>query len=128
PQKGVWLMTAHTGLAFQERLRLERCHLLGVTGVAYAQGRRGRDGLCCDLAMANGALDIGGAMGAAFPLGIGHLVAGGTGFPGRNCLMVLLPGLSLLSTGRLEGSSKNEKKEEGGIEQRRAETIHGQNS
>ena len=40
--------------------------------------------------------------------------------------MVLLPGMSLLSNGRLDGSSQNEKNEQGGTEQTRAETIHGQ--
>jgi hypothetical protein len=75
--------------------------------------------------MAHGALDIASAMRAAFPLGIRHLVAVRTGFPGWNRLMVLLRGMSLLSHGRLDGSSQNEKNEQGRTEQKRAETIHG---
>jgi hypothetical protein len=39
--------------------------------------------------------------------------------------MVLLRGMSLLSHGRLDGSSQNEKNEQGRTEQKRAETIHG---
>ncbi len=40
--------------------------------------------------------------------------------------MVLLYGMSLLSNGRVDGSSQNEKNEQGRTEQTRAETIHGQ--
>jgi hypothetical protein len=40
--------------------------------------------------------------------------------------MVLLPGMSLLSIGRLDGSSQNEKNQQGRTEQTRAEMIHGQ--
>jgi hypothetical protein len=119
-------MTAHTRLAFHEWIGFQLRHLLGMTGVACAQRRRGRDALCRDLAMAYGALDTAGAMRAAFPLGIRHLVAARTGFPGWNRLMVLLPGTSLLSSGRLDGSTGNEKNEQGGAEHKRAETIHGQ--
>ena len=34
--EGVCLMTAHTRLAFHEWIRLQLCHLIGVTGVACA--------------------------------------------------------------------------------------------
>jgi hypothetical protein len=121
-------MTGHTRLAFHEWIRLQFCHLVVVTGGAYAQRRRGRDALCCDLAVAHGALDIIAAMRAAFPLGIRHLVAARTGFPGWNRLMVLLNAMSLLSNGRLDGSSQNEKNEQGRTEQKCAESVHGQKS
>jgi hypothetical protein len=58
--------------------------------------------------MADSALDIIGAMRAALPLGIRHLVAARTGFPGWNRLMVLLRGMSFLGNGRLYGGSQNE--------------------
>jgi hypothetical protein len=76
--------------------------------------------------MAHGAFDTASAMRAVFPLGIRHLVAARTGFPGWNRLMVILLAMSRLSNGRLDGSSRNEKNEQGGTEQTRAETIHGQ--
>ena len=123
----VWWMTGHTRLAFHEWIRLQLCHLLGVAGVAYVQGRRGSDALCCDLAMAHGAFDIIGAMRAAFPLGIRHLVAARTGFPSWNRLMVLVRGMSLLGNGRLDGGSQNEKNEQDRAEQKCAESVHGQN-
>ena len=34
--EGMCLMTAHTRLAFHEWIRLQLCHLVGVTGVACA--------------------------------------------------------------------------------------------
>jgi hypothetical protein len=77
--------------------------------------------------MASGALDITGAMRAAFPLGIRHLVAARTGFPGWNRLMVRLHAMSRLSNGRLDGSSQNEKNEQGRTEQKCAESVHWQN-
>jgi hypothetical protein len=40
--------------------------------------------------------------------------------------MVDMLGLILLSNGRLDGNSQNEKNEEGRTEQTRAETVHGQ--
>jgi hypothetical protein len=67
-------------------------------------------------------------MRAGFPLVIHHLVAGGTGIPGWKQPMVYMLGLILLSNGRLDGSSQNEKNEQGRTVQKRAETIHGQNS
>jgi hypothetical protein len=76
--------------------------------------------------MAHGAFDTVGAMRAGFPLVIHRPVAGGTGIPGWNQPMVDMPGLILLSNGRLDGSSQNEKNEQGRTEQTRAETIHGQ--
>jgi hypothetical protein len=72
-------------------------------------------------------LDITGAMRAAFPLGIRHLVAARTGFPGWNRLMVRLASMSRLSNGRLDGSSQNEKNEHAGTEQKCAESVHGHN-
>lgn len=119
-------MTAYTRLAFQEWIRLQLRHLIGVTGVAGAQGRRGRDALCCDLAMACSAFDAASAMRAGFPLGIRPPVAARTGFPGWNRLMVLLTGMSLLSYGRSNGRSQHEENEQGGTEQTRAESIHEQ--
>jgi hypothetical protein len=59
--------------------------------------------------MAHGAFDAVGAMRAGLPLVIHHLVAGGTGIPGWNQPMVDMLGLNLLSSGRLDGSSQNEK-------------------
>jgi hypothetical protein len=53
-------------------------------------------------------------------------MAGGTGIPGWNQPMVDMLGLILLSNGRLDGNSQNEKNEEGRTEQTRAETVHGQ--
>ncbi len=76
--------------------------------------------------MAHGALDTVVGMRAGFPLVIHHLVAGGTGIPGWNQPMHDMRGLFLLSHGRLDGSSQNEKNEKGGTEQSRAETIHDQ--
>jgi hypothetical protein len=52
-------------------------------------------------------------------------MAGGTGIPGWNQPMENMRGLILLSNGRLDGSSQNEKNEQGRTEQTRAETIHG---
>jgi hypothetical protein len=75
--------------------------------------------------MAHGAFDTVGAMRAGFPLVINHLVAVRTGFPGWKQPMVYMRGLILLSNGRLDGSSQNEKNEKGGTEQTHAETIHG---
>jgi hypothetical protein len=76
--------------------------------------------------MAHGAFDTVGAMRAGLPLVINHLVARGTGIPGWNQPMDNMLGLILLSHGRLDGSSQNEKNEKGGTEQTRAETIHDQ--
>jgi hypothetical protein len=41
---------------------------------------------------------------------------------------VRLLGMSLLSNGRLDGSSQNEKNEQGETKHARTETIHGQTS
>jgi len=41
--------------------------------------------------------------------------------------MVLLPGMSFLSNGRLDGGSQNEKNEQDRAEQKCAQSIHGQN-
>jgi hypothetical protein len=76
--------------------------------------------------MAHGAFDTVGGMRAGLPLVIDHLVAVRTGFPGWKQPMVNMLGLIQLSHGRLDGSSQNEKNEEDGTEQTRAETIHGQ--
>ncbi len=77
--------------------------------------------------MAHSAFDTVGGMRAGFPLVIHRLMAAGTGIPGWNSPMEHMRGLILLSNGRLEGSSQNEKNEWGGTEQTRAaETIHGQ--
>jgi hypothetical protein len=76
--------------------------------------------------MSHGAFDTVGGMRAGFPLVIYHLMAVRTGFPGWNQPMVDMLGLILLSNGRLDGSSQNEKNEQGRTEQKRAETIHGQ--
>ena len=64
--------------------------------------------------MAHGAFDTVGAMRAGFPLVIYRLMAGGTGIPGWNQPMDYMRGLILLSNGRLDGSSQNEKNEQGG--------------
>jgi len=76
--------------------------------------------------MAHGAFDTVGAMRAGFPLVINHLVATGTGIPGWKQPMVNMLGLILLSNGRLDGNSQNEKSEQGETEHARTETIHGQ--
>jgi len=123
----VWWMTGHTRFALHEGIGLQLSHLLGVTCVACAQRRRGRDALCCDLAMAHGALDIIGAMRAAFPLGVCHLVAARTGFSGWNHLMVLLRGMNLLGNRRLDGGSQTKQNERDRAEQKCAESVHGQN-
>ena len=78
--------------------------------------------------MAHGAFDTVGGMGAGFPLVIDRLVAGGTGIPGWNPTMDNMLGLILLSNGRLDGKSQNEKNEQGETEHARTETIHGQTS
>jgi hypothetical protein len=78
--------------------------------------------------MAHGAFDTVGGMRTGFPLVIHRLMAGGTGIPGWNQPMVNMLGLFLLSNGRLDGSSQNEKNERGETEHTRAETIHGQAS
>jgi hypothetical protein len=67
-------------------------------------------------------------MRAGFPLVIDRLVAGGTGIPGWNQPMEHMFGLILLSHGRLDGNSQNEKNEQGETEHARTETIHGQTS
>src|ERR1035438_5916562 len=97
-------MTAHTRLAFHEWIRLQLCHLFGVTVVACAQSRLAREVLCCCLAMAHGAFDTVGGMRAGFPLVIQRLVAAGTGIPGWKQPMVNMRGLILLSNGRLDGN------------------------
>jgi hypothetical protein len=76
--------------------------------------------------MAHGAFDTVGGMRAGFPLVIDRLVAAGTGIPGWKQPMVNMRGLILLSTGRLDGNSQNEKNEQGETEHARTETIHGQ--
>jgi hypothetical protein len=53
-------------------------------------------------------------------------MAGGTGIPGWNQAVEYMRGLILLSHGGLDGSSRKEKNEQGGTEDTRAETIHGQ--
>jgi len=75
--------------------------------------------------MAHGTFDAVGGMRAGFPLVVDGLVAGGTGIPGWNQPMEYMRGLILLSDGGLDGSSRKEKKEQGGTEHTRAETIHG---
>jgi hypothetical protein len=76
--------------------------------------------------MAHGAFDTVGGMRAGFPLVVDHLVAAGTGIPGWNQPMVNMLGLILLSNGRLDGNSQNEKNQQGETEHARTETIHGQ--
>jgi hypothetical protein len=78
--------------------------------------------------MAHGAFDTVGGMWAGFPLVIHHLVATGTGIPGWNQPMENMLGLILLSKGRLDGISQNEKNEQSETEHARTETIHGQTS
>jgi len=75
--------------------------------------------------MAYGAFDTVGAMRAGFPLVIHRFMASGTGIAVWNQPMVHKGGFILLSNGRLDGSSQKEKKEQGGAEHTRAETIHG---
>ena len=53
----VWWMTGNTGFAFHEWIGLQLCHLLGVTSLAYAHRRLGREALC-HVAMAGGAIDL----------------------------------------------------------------------
>jgi hypothetical protein len=53
-------------------------------------------------------------------------VAGGTGIPGWNQPMDYMRGFILLSNGRLDGSNRYQKNEDGGNKQTSAETIHGQ--
>jgi hypothetical protein len=67
-------------------------------------------------------------MRAGFPLVIQRLVAGGTGIPGWKQPMVNMRGLILLSNGRLDGNSQNEKNEQGETKHARTESIHGQTS
>jgi hypothetical protein len=55
-------------------------------------------------------------------------VAGGTGIPGWKQPMVNMRGLILLSNGRLDGNSQNEKNEQGETKHARTESIHGQTS
>jgi hypothetical protein len=55
-------------------------------------------------------------------------MAGGTGIPGWNEPMEDMRGLILLSHGRLDGNSQNEKGEQGETEHARRETIQGQTS
>jgi hypothetical protein len=76
--------------------------------------------------MAHGAFDTVGGVRAGFPLVIQRLVAAGTSIPGWDQPMVYMLGLILLSKGGLDGSSRNEKNEQGKTEQTSAETIHGQ--
>jgi len=78
--------------------------------------------------MAHGAFDTVGGMRAGFPLVIQRLVATGTGISGWKQPMVNMRGLILLSNGRLDGNSQNEKNEQGETEHARTETIHGQTS
>ncbi len=76
--------------------------------------------------MAHGAFDTVGGMRTGFPLVIERLMAVRTGFPGWNQPMDYMLGLILLSNGRSDGNSQNEKNKKGGTEQTRAETIHWQ--
>lgn len=126
--KDVCLVTAHARLAFHKWIRLQLCHLIGVTGLACAERRRAREVRCRGLAMAHGAFDTVGSMRAGFPLVIQPLVAGGTGIPGWNQPMEYMPGLLLLSHGRLDGHRQNEKAEESQTEHARTQTIQGQAS
>jgi hypothetical protein len=126
--EGVCLMTGHTRLAVHEWIRLQLCHLIGVTGFACAQPRLAREVLCGCLAMAHGAFHTGGGMRAGFPLVRYRLMAGGTGISGWNPPMEHMRGLILLSEGRLGGNSQKEKTEQGETEHARAETIHRQTS
>src|ERR1700761_9620048 len=74
--------------------------------------------------MAHGAFHAVGAMRAGFPLVIDRLVAGGSGTPGWNQPMEHMLGLILLSHGRLDGSSRKKKNEQGGTEHTSAEPVH----
>ena len=126
--KGVRLVTGHTGLAVHDWIRIQLCHLIGVTGFACTQPRLAREVFCCCLAMADGAFDTVGGMRAGFPLVIYRLMAGGTGIPSWNPPMEHMRGLILLSHSRLGGNSQEEKTEQGETEHARAETIHRQTS
>jgi len=75
--------------------------------------------------MAHGAFDTVGGMRAGFPLVIQRLVAAGTGIPSWNQSMENMLGLLLLTNGRLDGKSQNEKSEQGETEQACTKAIHG---
>lgn len=121
----VCLMTAHTRPALHKWICLQLGNLIGVTGLACVQARLACEVLCRGLAMANGAVHTVIAMRAGFPLVINRLMAVDTRFPGRKQPMHNMRGLILLSSGRLHGSSRKKKYEQGGAEHARAETIHG---
>jgi len=125
-RKDVCLMAAHARLALHERIRLQLRHLIGMAVLAGADRRYAREVLRCRLAMAHSAVDTIGAMWAGFPLLSDHLMAGGTGVPGGNQPMENMRGLILLSHDRLDGGGQKEKTEQGGTENTRDETIHGQ--
>jgi hypothetical protein len=55
-------------------------------------------------------------------------MAGGTRIPGWNQPMENMRGLILLTNGRLDGNSQNEKNEQGETGHARTKTIHGQTS
>ena len=76
--------------------------------------------------MAHGAFHTVGSMRAGFPLVKDRLVAGGTRIPGWKQPVVYMRRLILLSIGRLDSNSRNEKSEQGETEHARTETIHGQ--
>ena len=127
-REGVCLMTAHARLAVHEWIRLQLCHLIGVTGFACAQPRLAREVRRRCLAMAHRAFDTISGMRAGFPLVIQRLVAGGTGISGWNPPMEYMRGLSLLSHARLRGNGEKEKSKQGETEHTRTETIHRQTS
>ncbi len=101
-------MARDARLALHELIGLELLCLVGVTGVAGAQCRGGRDGLCGHFAVADGALDIILAVRAGLPFGVLRLVAVNTGFSGGDRRMALLGGMRLLRHDGLDGGSQNE--------------------
>lgn len=109
----VRLMTADTGLVLHEWIGLQLRHLIAVAGVACGQAGLAGKVLCRCLAMADGALDAAGAMRAGFPLVIDGLMAVDAGFPGWKEPVVNQRGLILLSEGRLDGSRRKQKREQG---------------
>jgi len=85
----VWWMTGNTGFAFHEWIGLQLCHQLGVTSLAYAHPRLGREALC-HVTMAHGACDLVDAMRPGIPFRIQPLMAVGTVFSGWNLRMRFL--------------------------------------
>ena len=76
--------------------------------------------------MAHGAFDTVGRVRAGLPLVIHRLVAGGTGSAGWNQPMEDMLGLLLLSSSRVDGNRRNEKKQQGETEYAPTDTIHGE--